>query len=258
VPTCRSRPWAVARLRLSCWSPAAGPTSPGSRMAEYLCKAPRSRSACCFGCDGCSTGADASFWANSQVCDGAQPFRSARVLIGDTAIAPVRCAWRRAGRSGLLAPVRVDAGAHVAPFVRERSRPAAAPAFGSLPLGTNTGSLVASGDTALVLAAGVNLANGRADQPVSASGVLRRWGIGAAVAGSVRVTPGVPDRLCHRDFVGQSQTPAQRRRRKSGEGRRLRSLVVEAGYAARRVACYRGSCWLALRPGCAVRGSPRG
>jgi hypothetical protein len=49
---------------------------------------------------------------------------------------------------------------------------------------TNTGSVVASGDTAaLVLAAGVNLANGRADKPVSASGVLHRWGIGAAVAG---------------------------------------------------------------------------
>ena len=62
-----------------------------------------------------------------------------------------------------------------------------------LPPCTNTGSLVASGDTAaLVLAAGVNLANGRADQPVSASGVLHRWGIGAAVAGSVGVTPGVP------------------------------------------------------------------
>jgi len=47
------------------------------------------------------------------------------------------------------------------------------------------------------------------------------------------VAAAVPDRLCHRDFVGQSRTPAQRRGRKSGEGRRLGSLVVEAGYAAR-------------------------
>jgi hypothetical protein len=81
-----------------------------------------------------------------------------------------------------------------------------------------------------------------------------RWGIGAAVAGSVRVTPGVPDRLCHRDFVGQSRTPAQRRRRKSDEGRRYarwqwRSLMWRA---------ITGRAWLALRSGCAVRGSPRG
>ena len=57
-----------------------------------------------------------------------------------------------------------------------------------------------------------------------------------------QISTPVPARQGHRDFVGQSQTRAQRRRRKSGEGRRLRSLVVEAGYAARHVACYRGSC----------------
>ena len=68
-------------------------------------------------------------------------------------------------------------------------------------------------------------------------GRLTRWPSGR------RLTAGfVPDRQCHRGFVGQSQTPAQRRRRKPGEGRRLRSLVVEAGYAARHVACSRGSC----------------
>jgi hypothetical protein len=39
---------------------------------------------------------------------------------GDTAIAPVRCAWRRAGRSGLPAPKRTGEGARVAPFVRKQ------------------------------------------------------------------------------------------------------------------------------------------
>ena len=56
------------------------------------------------------------------------------------------------------------------------------------------------------------------------SPVLRRHSMPHSLAeqqpslrGSGRCCCAVPDRQCHRDFVGQSQTPAQRRRRKSGE-----------------------------------------
>jgi hypothetical protein len=62
-----------------------------------------------------------------------------------------------------------------------------------LPESTNTGSLVETSiAAALLLAVGVNLANGRAGRPVGGARVLHRPGRGTAAVASVGLTPCVP------------------------------------------------------------------
>jgi hypothetical protein len=135
-------------------------------------------------------------------CDGDRADRPQALIVCDTDGGQA-LASNEAGLSTVAsAPRAKHAPALAAPGASLRGiaiAPAAGlcrmkPSVSTLPLRTSTGSLVDGVDTAaLLLAAGVNLANGGADRPVGGARVLHRRGRGVAVAASVGVTPGVPD-----------------------------------------------------------------